>query len=116
MAQGTNEVGVTRMDRTHIPRYCLLASALVLGGILVTAASLRGGWAQPASADMVVSKDTYTVLTAQTRAGEEAVFVLDSLNETLLIYTVRLAGGKGRGRIELAQSVSLPQLFRGDGR
>lgn len=95
-------------------RYCLTASAFVLGAILLLSIFMRGGFERPADASLVVSADTITLMTAQTRQDEEAVFVLDSVNEALLIYTLSLRGNQGR--LELSDRVNLAQLFRGGGR
>ena len=97
------------MQRIWIARYCLLASAFVLGGLVLTAVHQRGGLEQSAHGDLVVAKDGLTLMTAQTRKDEEAVFVLDSVNEQLLIYTLDLKGTGGR--LELRQQRDLVKLF-----
>ena len=93
------------MDRTSLCRYSLTASAFVLGGLLLFAVTLRGGLDTSARGDLIVSKDTFTLMTATTRPDEEAVFVLDSLEEQMLIYALDLKGTGGRlkliGRLDL---------------
>jgi len=96
----------------HTPkaRYFLAASAFVLAGLLLMAIHLRGGFDRSADASLVVTSDTITLMTAKTRPKEEAVFVLDSVNEALLIYTLSLRGNQGR--LELADRVNLADVFR----
>ncbi len=98
------------MDRTTLCRTSLIASAFVLSGLLLMAVHWRGGLAAAAQGEMIVSKDTFTVMTARTRQDEEAVFVLDSLEEKLLIYTLDLRGTGGR--IKLLFRQDLRELFR----
>ena len=86
----------------------LIASAFVLGGLL--AVSLQNH-IPTAEATMVLNRDNYTMMTAQTKSDEEALFVIDSLNERLLIYVTTLTGT--RGKLELLQSKDLSQLFTG---
>lgn len=95
------------MNRIQLACYCLLASAFVLAALLVV--NLDGQLASPAHAAMAVQTNNATFITAQTREGEEALFVLDNLNNRLLIYTTNV----GRGQIELVGGISLNQLFRG---
>lgn len=98
------------MDRTTLCRYSLTASAFVLSGLLLMAIFLRGGLDAPAQGDLIVSKDTFTVMTARTRQDEEAIFVLDSLEEQLLIYGLELKGTGGR--FKLLGRQDLRELFR----
>ncbi len=98
------------MDRTTLCRYSLTASAFVLSGLLLMAIYFRGGLDAPAQGDLIVTKDTFTIMTARTRSDEEAVFVLDSLDEQLLIYTLDLKGTGGRLNLLLRQD--LRELFR----
>lgn len=94
------------MDRTNFACCILLASAFVLSGMLLMQT-------QPtAKAEMVVNKDTVTLMTAKTRPDAESLFVIDSLNEKMLIYNTDL----GKKRILLAQTVNLKTLFGKGGR
>jgi len=97
------------MGRTQLACYSLMASAFVLGGLLIM--NRPGPLAPTAQAEMVVHKDTLTMLTARTRPDEEALFILDSLNEMLLIYRIDIA----KKQMELAASASLQELFGADG-
>ncbi len=97
------------MQSISIARYFLIASAFVLGGLLFTAVFHRGGLDQAARGDLLVAKDGLTLMTAKTRSDEEAVFVLDSVNEQLLIYTLDLRGTGGR--LELRSQTDLRVLF-----
>ena len=94
------------MNRTHAACYSLIASMFVLAGLLIV--NVSGRLTPSAHADMVVGKESLTLLTASTRAGEEALFVLDSINEKLLIYRLDVA----KKQLDLAGSTDLRQLFR----
>ncbi len=72
------------MNRIQTACYCLLASAFILTGMLVVRTA--GLWESTAQAEMVDSKGAATVLTAEVNNKTEALFVLDSKNETLLAY------------------------------
>lgn len=97
------------MTRTHLACYGLGASAFVLAGLLVI--SFRGGWTPQAQASLIVNRDAISLLTAKTRADEEALFVLDGSNDKLLIYRLELA----KNQLELAESIDLNLLFAGGG-
>jgi hypothetical protein len=94
------------MNRIQFACYGLIASAFVLGGLLLVTAQQRLATAEGA---LVVSRDTFTMLTSQARQGDDALFVLDSVNEKLLIYSIRLSGT--RGRMQLVQVADLARLF-----
>jgi hypothetical protein len=100
------------MNRIQFACYCLIASAFVLGGLLLVTAQQR---LPTAEAALVVHRDTFTMLTSQARQGDDALFVLDSVNEKLLIYSIRLSGT--RGRMSLVQVADLGSFFAslGDG-
>lgn len=95
------------MTRIQVACCALLASAFVLAGLL--AVSLSGRTESTAQAGLVLNKDSFTLLTAHTRPDEEALFVIDSLNEKLLVYRVDIA----RNRIELSSVTDLRQMFAG---
>lgn len=95
------------MNRTHAACYSLIASMFVLAGLLIV--NVSGRLTPLAHADMVIGKESLTLLTASTRAGEEALFVLDSINEKLMIYRLDIA----KKQLELAGAADLRQLFQG---
>ena len=94
------------MKPIQVAACCLIASAVVLSGLLVARLSQRSA-ANEAHADMVISRDQFTLLTAQTRAGEESLFVLDNQSASLLIYRLNVA----RDIIEPLGGIRLEQLF-----
>ncbi len=100
------------MNRTQSACCVLLASAFVLGGLLIVRAQDR--WLSPVYADMVVNKGPVSAVTARTGTDEEALFVLDDFNETILIYRADI----GHGELELAGTIDIPSLMahRGGGR
>ncbi len=99
------------MKRTELACYLLLASAFILGGLLVGELNRRGGILPQADAEMVLTRGNLTLMTAKTRKDEEALFVLDNYSQRMMIFTVDL----GKKRMELALSpISLKKLFRGD--
>ena len=98
------------MNKLHAACYCLIASACLLAGLLLVTAGDRLPSAQ---ASLVLNKDTFTFLTVRARGNDDAVFVLDSVNEKLLIYRTELRGNGGA--IKLAALVDVPkQIFAGD--
>lgn len=99
------------MTRIQLARYCLIASAFVLAGLLLYSA--RGGVLPEARADMVLQKGNLTFLTTPTANNEEALFVIDNVSQRLLVYTIELRRG---GQVELKVSRSLKQMFGPSGR
>jgi hypothetical protein len=98
------------MKRTELACYALIASAFALGGLLLVQLANRGGFEQQAQAEMAVSRNNITVLTAKTRNAEEALFVLENFSQRMLIFTVDLT----KRRLELAYDpISLDDLFGG---
>ncbi|MEO1237342.1 MAG: hypothetical protein AAFX76_11195 [Planctomycetota bacterium] len=73
------------MNRIQTACFCLIASALVLSGLLVVELSER---VEPNAADasLVIARDNFTLLTADTTSDEESLFILDSVSGTLLVY------------------------------
>lgn len=96
------------MSRIQLACYCLLASAFLLGGLLVV--QLGDRFETEAHASMVVNQQNFTLMTASTRSNEEALFVMDDNSGQLMIYKTEVA----RERIELAAIVPMRQLFRGE--
>jgi hypothetical protein len=96
------------MRRIELACYALMACALVLAGLLVTRWQERSLLPQ-AQAEMVVTRDNFTAMTARTRNNEESLFVLENNSQRLLIYSLNLV----HNRIELAYDpIPLDQLFR----
>ena len=94
------------MTRIEIACYALIATAFMLAGILVVA--LDGYHAESAHANMVIARDNFTLMTANTRQTEEALFVLDNANARLLIYRLDLP----RKQLLPIGAFSLQDLFR----
>lgn len=97
------------MTRMQLACVFLIASAAVLGGLLVSRLGDLGRLESQARANIVSSKGAYTFLTAQARAGDDAMFVIDNFSSQMLIYSVDV----NRKRMELAQSIDLNRLFAG---
>lgn len=83
--------------------HALLASAFVLGGLILTQAARLPR--SEARAD-VASVGDLTVINAQITQGEDVVCVLDARSEQLLVYRV-----ENRARVELAQTLKLADAF-----
>lgn len=96
------------MNRIQTACYCLIASAVVLSGILVVQLSER---VEPnaAEAAMVIARENFTLLTAEVRSGEEALFVLDNTTGTLLVYRLEVS----RGSLQPAGGIRLAEIFDG---
>lgn len=93
------------MTRIQMACYALIASAFVLAAALVVALDAR--FTAEARADQVIARENFTLMTANTRETEEALFVLDNANARLLIYRLDLA----RKQLEPVGAFSLPDLF-----
>ncbi len=94
------------MNRIQLACFALLASALVLAGLLVS----NGRQVLPeAQAALVIAEPGFSFMTAETRRDEEALFVI--VNDKLMIYTTSLTGA--RGRVELVSATDLSRLFSG---
>lgn len=94
------------MNRIQIASLALLASAFVLAGLLVVSLSSRLPAAQ---AGQIITRDSFTFLTAKTRNNDESLFVIDSVNEKLLVYNTTLRSKNSR--IELVGVQDLSRLF-----
>ena len=95
------------MTRTQLACYALIASACITGALLI---SQLPGINQEARAELLLNKDTLTMMTAQVRQGEDALFVIDSVNEKLLIYTTDI----GQKKLEMVvPPVDLARMFGG---
>lgn len=97
------------MKRMEVACWSLIASAFVLSGILCV--MMDGRALNRAEASQVISRDSYTLLTAKTRNNEEALFVLENTTQRLLVYTLDV----GKGRIDLAADVFVPDMFNAAG-
>lgn len=96
------------MKRIELACCALLASAFVLGGLLLVQLDRHGGFASRADADMVITRGNLTIMTARTKSNEEALFILENVSERLLIFTLDLP----KKRLQLAvPPVVLSQLF-----
>lgn len=69
--------------------YALLASAFMLGGLLL--ANIPNVFEREAKAEMVITEADFSVMTTKTRDGEESVFVTNNLTDRLLIYKLDIA-------------------------
>jgi len=95
------------MKRFEVASLSLLASAFVLAGLLVV--QMQNHSVLPsANAEMVLNRGNITLMTAQTRPNEEAVFVLENTTAKLLVYKV----DAGKKRIDLAKTSDLGQWLR----
>ncbi len=107
------------MTRVETATYALLASAFVLGALVMhTAMSNDAGsigaeraallsqlpFESTASADFVVTKNIYTVLSAQGISNEDFLYVLDNRNQRLMCYR-----HDPSGRIELFASINVAE-------
>jgi len=93
------------MKRTQLACYFLLASAFVLGGLMLNRSRPL---VSEAEAGLVLSQSGFTIMTAQTGDGEEAIFVIDDNSQTLLVYFVDV----GKERIELSTTQDLSPMVR----
>jgi hypothetical protein len=81
----------------------LVASAMVLGGLILTQASKLAG--SEARADVVSTTGGLTSLTFEAQ-NEDLLAVLDARSEQLLVYRVANKAGQ-----DLVQTLSVPRLF-----
>jgi hypothetical protein len=102
------------MNRVQTASCVLTASAFVLAGLLI---AQLDALTPRAEAEVAVSENNLSLLTARTATDEEALFILDGQRQRLLIYQVRLgrAGGRGTGRLERVHTVNLGEMAGGGG-
>jgi hypothetical protein len=81
----------------------LVASAMVLGGLIVAQGSKLAG--EPAMADVVSQTGALTTLAFEAQ-NEDMLAVLDARTEQLLVY--RVANKTG---VDLVQTYSVPRMF-----
>ncbi len=91
------------MDHIRFACSALTASAFVLAGLLAVSVARM----EPvADAEMVIARDNFTLMTAQTRNGVESLFVLDNQNGRLYVYDL-----DRRGEIIPGAATDLGQVF-----
>jgi hypothetical protein len=83
------------MKRIELACYCLIASAMVLGGIVLFKAADHVQ--NQAMANMIVTKDMVTIMSARVDQDKEMLYVLDNKNAQLLGYLI----DPNKKRIEL---------------
>ncbi|MFW6031970.1 MAG: hypothetical protein ACOCTI_01190 [Phycisphaeraceae bacterium] len=95
------------MNRTRFACYCLLASAFVLGGLLV----FQIGTHSRAEAEMLVASDDVLIMTAKidvdSDGPEEGLFILEGSTGRLVLYTADLRDDQ----IEPAEAIDVNRLF-----
>ncbi len=94
------------MTRIQLACYTLIASAVVLAGLLIMQLG-RHSTGSEAQAAMVIARDNFAMLTTQTRSGEEALFVLDNQTGRLLIYRLDVQ----KKNLRLVANEDLPRIF-----
>lgn len=93
------------MTRIQLACYCLLGSAFVLAGLLLTRLDLNFG--NQAQAEMVIARENFTIMTAASRDGEESLYVLDNTTGRLMIYTLNVP----RKQFVLAANEDIGRVF-----
>lgn len=83
----------------------LTATAGLLAGLLV--AALMTSSEPEAKASMVVSRDAFTVMTANIREGEDGLFVLDGRTGNLVVYR-----NDGRDELEALGATNVSRFFQ----
>lgn len=93
------------MTNIQLACYSLIASAFILAGMLVFAVS--GQLEQRADAAMVIAEGSFSLMTAQTKSGEESLMVLDNVSGVLMVYRLELS----KRELEFVDGISVAQLF-----
>jgi len=93
------------MNRIQTACYCLIASAVVLGALVMVQGSKFVN--NTAQAEMVVNKDFTTVLSAQFRTDSEIIYVLDSKQAVLQAYIM----DNNRNQIERLGAMDVAAMF-----
>ncbi len=96
------------MNRIQVACFSLIASAFILTGLLITQLGSHG-LESTANAEMVLAQRNFTIMTAETRQDEEALFIMDNSSGSLLIYTLDLT----QGRLELNRAIDMNRVFAG---
>jgi len=81
------------MNATRIACYALIASAFVLGGLLI--ARVGDLTAQPAHANMILAEDNLIAMTARISNNEEALFVFDTGRGRMVVYQTQNRRDRG---------------------
>lgn len=95
------------MKRTELAGYGLMASAFLLAGLLIVQLSGSGSLTPTAQAEMALTHGNLTVMTAQTKSNEEALFVMDNINQELHIFTLDI----GKQRLRRNTTKRLDRIF-----
>ncbi len=98
------------MDRIQLACISLFASAAVLLALVFVLAQDRLPQAQ---AEVVASRDDYTMATARTRLTEDSLYLVDNVTGTLIIYDTVIAGANSR--VDPVYVENLNRLFAGTG-
>lgn len=98
------------MTRIQLACCFLLASAFLLGGILLV--MLDAKFTSTAYATQTVSTGDFSILTAQTQNNEESLFIIDNVTARLMIVETDI----NKKRLRVAAVRDLDQLFRTVGR
>ena len=98
------------MTRLHTACWALTASAFVLAGLLLFTAAQHTR-ATEAHAAQVIARDNFTLMTAETRNDEEALFVLDNASGALMVYRLDIT----EEVLEPAAGLMLEEIFREGG-
>ena len=96
------------MTRIQITCYILIASAIMLSGMLLARVTDQfAPMTSPASADMINERNGVTMVTARTASnGEESLFIIDDASNLMLVYRVQARGARG-GKVELVHAENL---------
>ena len=95
------------MRRTELACYGLLASALLLAGMLIVQLQTHGSLTPEANAAMTLTRGDLTVMTARTKNKEEALFVMDNITQELHVFTLDL----GKKRLKRNTTRRLDKIF-----
>lgn len=95
------------MKRTELACYALLASALLLAGLLIVRMQSHGPLTATADAAMALTRGDLTVITARTKRDEEALFIMDNFTEELHVFTLDLS----KKRLRRNKSRQLNRIF-----
>ena len=89
------------MTNSQYIQFALIACAFVLTIAVVSKL------APPAAADQVLTRDQLTVLTAQTSANDESLFIIDTISGKMVIYRPRV----DRKKLEAVEGIEMRKLF-----
>lgn len=95
------------MKRIELACYGLLVSAFLLAGMLMVQLQGGGSLTSTAEAEMALTRGDLTVMTAQTKSNEEALFVMDNVSGELHVFTLDIS----KQRLQRNQSRQLNKIF-----